>query len=158
MAAKVKLDAIVEAIELASESNASFLDRETGEVHMLTQEELDLAESGETVLERQPEWLREAVELARKIQGQEGKRYLALPSSFDVHEWDIMDRFSDTIDDAQVQDELHSAIRGAGAFRRFKDLLSEYQMWDAWNRFKQAELRQIAIEWCEEHGLAYREK
>jgi hypothetical protein len=41
----------------------------------------------------------------------------------------------------------------AGAFRLFKHLLTEYELWDARNRFKQVELRQMAIEWCKENGI-----
>ncbi|MGB7845021.1 MAG: hypothetical protein WBL63_05350 [Candidatus Acidiferrum sp.] len=34
--------------------------------------------------------------------------------------------------------------------------VTEYNLWDAWNRFKQVELRQITIEWCEENGITFR--
>jgi hypothetical protein len=157
MTAGVKLDAIVEALELADDLNSSYLDRERGEVHALTEEVLGLAENEETVLEDLPEWQREQVELARRIREQEGKRYVALPGKFDVHEWAIMDRFSQTLKDEHLRDELRGGIRGAGAFRMFKRLLTEYDLWDAWSRFKHAELRQMAIEWCEERDIAYRE-
>jgi hypothetical protein len=157
VAVEVKLDAIVEALELADDSTSSYLDVEAGEVLSITEEEFDLAEDPETVLLDLPNWQREAVELARSIQEQEGTRYLALPSKFDVHEWAIMDRFSETLRDARVRNDLHSGIRGAGAFRLFKHLLTEYNLWDAWNRFKQAELRQIAIQWCEEHCIPFRQ-
>jgi Uncharacterised protein family (UPF0158) len=157
MAVEVKLDAIVEALELADDSISSYLDVEAGEVHSITDEEFDLAEDPETVLVELPNWQREAVELARSIQEQEGKRYLALPSKFDVHEWAIMDRFSETLKNAQMRNDFRGAIRGAGAFRLFKRLLTEYNLWDAWNRFKQAELRQMAIEWCEEHSIPFRQ-
>ncbi len=158
MVAEVKLEAIIEALELASDEASSYLDRESGEVHTLTEEEFNLAEDEETVLEDLPKWQREAVELARRIRKSEGERFLALPGKFDVHEWAIMDRFSESLEDARVRDDLHSGIRGAGAFRMFKSLLTEYNLWDAWNRFKQAELRQLAIGWCEEHGMTYRER
>ncbi len=158
MAAEVKLEAIIEALELASDETSSYLDRESGEVHTLTEEEFNLAEDEETVLEDLPKWHREAVELARRIRKAEGERYLGLPGKFDVHEWAIMDRFSESLEVARVRDDLHSGIRGAGAFRMFKRVLTEYNLWDAWNRFKQAELRQLAIEWCEEHGMTYRER
>jgi hypothetical protein len=28
-------------------------------------------------------------------------------------------------------------------------------LWDAWNQFKQAELRQMAIEWCKENSITF---
>ena len=157
MSAEVKLDVIIEALEMADDSISSYLDVETGEVHAITEEEFDLAEDPQTALEDLPNWQREAVKLARNIQEHEGKRYLALPGKFDVHEWAIMDRFSMTLRDAQMRNDFHRGIRGAGAFRLFKYLLTEYNLWDAWNRFKQVELRQMAIQWCEENSITFRQ-
>lgn len=157
MAAEVELDVIIEALEMADDSISSYLDVETGEVHSIMEEEFDLAEDPQTAIEDLPNWQREAVTLARSIQKQEGKRYMALPDKFDVHEWAMMDRFSMTLRDAQMRNDFHGGIRGAGAFRLFKHLLTEYDLWDAWNRFKQVELRQMAIEWCKENGITYRQ-
>jgi len=157
MAAEVELDVIIEALEMADDSISSYLDVETGEVHSITEEEFDLAEDAQTAIEDLPNWQREAVTLARSIQKQEGKRYMALPDKFDVHQWAMMDRFSMTLRDAQMRNDFHGGIRGAGAFRLFKHLLTEYDLWDAWNRFKQVEFRQMAIEWCKENGITYRQ-
>jgi hypothetical protein len=157
MAGEVKLDVIIEALEMADDSISSYLDVETGEVLSITEEEFDLAEDPQTVIEDLPNWQREALKLARNIQEQEGKRYLALPDKFDVHEWAIMDRFSETLRDAQIRNDFHGGIRGEGAFRLFKRLLTEYNLWDAWNRFKQVELRQMAIQWCEENSITFRQ-
>jgi hypothetical protein len=157
MAAEVKLDVIIEALEMSDDSISSYLDVETGEVRSITEEEFDLAEDPQTVIEDLPDWEREAVKLARSIQEHSGKRYLALPDRFDVHEWAIMDRFSETLRDAQMRNDFHGGIRGAGAFRVFKRLLTEYNLWDAWNGFKQSELRQMAVQWCEENGITFRQ-
>ncbi len=126
-------------------------------MHSITEEEFDLAEDPQTAIEDLPNLQREAVTLARSIQKQEGKRYMPLPDKFDVHEWAMMDRFSMTLRVAQMRNDFHGGIRGAGAFRLFKHLLTEYDLWDAWNRFKQVELRQMAIEWCKENGITYRQ-
>jgi len=142
---------------MAEDSISSYLDVETGAVLTITEEEFELAEEQELEDEDLPDWQRETVTLARSIQEQEGKRYLALPGKFDIHEWAIMDRFSATLEDMQVRNDFRNGIHGAGAFRMFKHLLTEYNLWDAWNEFKQAELRQIAIDWCEEHGIPFRQ-
>ena len=157
MAAEVELDVIIEALEMADDSISAYLDVETGEVHSITEEEFDLAEDAQTAMEDLPNCQRDAVMLARSIQKQEGKQYMALPDKFDIHEWAMMDRFSMTLRDAQMRNDFHGGIRGAGAFRLFKHLLTEYNLWDAWNRFKQVELRQMAIEWCKENGTTYRQ-
>ena len=157
MRGEAKLDLIIEALEMADDSISSYLDVETGEVCSITEEEFDLAEDPQTVIENLPDWQREAVKLARNIPEQEGKRYLALPDKFDIHEWAIMDRFSETLGDTRIRNDFRRGIHGAGAFRLFKRLLTEYNLWDAWNRFKQAELRQTAVQWCEENGITFRQ-
>lgn len=157
MAVEVNLETIIEALELADDSISSFLDTQTGEVHSITAEEFDLAEDPETDFEDLPDWQRDIVKFARIIQQHEGKRYLALPDKFDVHEWAIMDRFSESLRVARLRNDLHAAIRGAGAFRLFKYMLTEHNLWDAWNQFKETELRQIAMQWCEEHGIVFRQ-
>src|SRR6202165_6171953 len=115
MAGEVKLDVIIEALEMADDSISSYLDVETGEVLSITEEEFDLAEDPQTVIEDLPNWQREALQLELNIQEQEGKRYLALPDKFDVHEWAIMDRFSETLRDAKIRNDFHGGIRGEGA-------------------------------------------
>jgi hypothetical protein len=156
MAAEVKLELIIEALEMADDSVSSYLDIETGEVRSVTEEEFDLAEDPQTVIGELPDWQREPVRIALSIQKQAGKRYLTLPDKFDVHEWAILDRFSETLKDARLRNDFHGGIRGAGAFRLFKRLLTEYNLWGAWNRFKQVALRQMAIQWCEENGITFR--
>src|SRR6202165_5076229 len=115
MAAEVKLELIIEALEMADDSVSSYLDVETGEVRSITEEVFDLAEDPQTVIEELPERQREAAQLARSIQEQVGKGYLTLPDKFDVHEWAIMDRFSETLKDARIRNDFHGGIRGEGA-------------------------------------------
>ena len=44
---------------------------------------------------------------------------------------------------------FESAIRGRGAFRRFRNLAEQ------WYDYKEKEQKQLAIEWCEENGFNY---
>ncbi len=46
-------------------------------------------------------------------------KYASLPTSFDIHEYDMMERFCYSLSDQKKQDILLNAIRGKGAFRRF---------------------------------------
>lgn len=157
MAAKVKLSDIIDALELAGDEHSFWLDRETGEVRMLTDEVVDYAEE-DTPIEQIPEWMHADLEVARKVQEDTEHRYLELPGKFDIHDWDIMDCFASTVKDERVQRELKHGIRGSGAFRMFKHLLEEHNIWEAWNKFRHARLREIAVEWCEDNNLAWREK
>jgi hypothetical protein len=68
-----------------------------------------------------------------------------------------MDRFSKTLRDMQGRNDFLGGIGGARAFHLFKRLLNGHYLSDAWNRFKQDELRQMVIQWCEEHGMTFRQ-
>jgi hypothetical protein len=87
----------------------------------------------------------------------ETDHYLPLPTKFDIHEYSIMERFCLAVDDDALRDDLCDAIRGRGAFRRFKDRVQVYGLAEAWYRYRDAALREIAVAWCDEHGIPYTE-
>ena len=66
-----------------------------------------------------------------------------------------MQEFALQVESDSAREELLSAIRGKGAFRYFKDTLRRRRMEPQWHEFRAQALRQIAIDWCEENGLAW---
>ena len=68
-----------------------------------------------------------------------------------------MERFCLSVDDEDMRDDLCNAIRGRGAFRSFKDKIHEYGIAEDWYQYRDAALRDIAVTWCEAHGIAYTE-
>ena len=68
-----------------------------------------------------------------------------------------MERFCLSIEDDDMCDDLCNAIRGRGAFRRFKDGIHEYGIADDWYKYRDDTVREIAIDWCEAHGISYTE-
>jgi len=81
--------------------------------------------------------------------------FIPLPSKFDIHEWSIMEGFARSVADGDVSDELEAALRGCGAFGRFKDTLRRRGMTDAWYRFRDVALEAIAVDFLEEHEIPY---
>ena len=154
MTVPVKLKDIIEGLEFLTEEGSSYLNTVTGEVVYVTTEELRAAEE-EQPLEDFPEWQHDAIRIARDIV--ETDHYLPLPTKFDIHEYSIMERFCNSVNDDDMRDDLYDAIRGRGAFRRFKDRVHVYGMTEVWYRYRDAALREIAIAWCEEHGIRYTE-
>jgi hypothetical protein len=122
----------------------------TGEVVYITDEELRAVEADEP-LKDFPAWQQDAIRLAQDML--EHDHYLALPSRFDIHAYGIMERFCFAVDDDDIRDDLCAAIRGRGAFRRFKDRVHAYGITEAWYRYRDAALREIAMHWCDEHGI-----
>jgi hypothetical protein len=78
---------------------------------------------------------------------------VALPDRFEVNEWEMMRDFALSVEDEAASGALLDAIQGRGAFRHFKDRVRERGMADPWYVFRGERYRQIALEWCKEHGL-----
>jgi hypothetical protein len=151
MTTLVSLDELIDALEAQSETLFAFLDRETGETVVISEETLSLGEEETDALDSLQDWQREEAELARRIQGSD--RYLALPSQFDVNEWNIMADFCDQLEQNEARAKFLGSIRGGHAFRRFKDQLTHFGLRDEWHVFRRQAFGEIMREWCEENGI-----
>jgi uncharacterized protein UPF0158 len=154
MTVPVKLHDILEGMDFQSNEQSSFLNLTTGEVVSITDEELHAAEN-DAPLEDFPEWQHDAIRIAGEIL--ETDSYLPLPDRFEINEYCIMERFCLSVDDEDIRDDLCNTIRGRGAFRYFKDRIHAYGIAEAWYRYRDAALQEIAVAWCEEHGIPYTE-
>ncbi|NNE35615.1 MAG: hypothetical protein HKN13_10270 [Rhodothermales bacterium] len=150
---KANLDDIVEALETGSDDFRSYVHKDTGKVVVIAEEYFGYAEEPETD-DDQPEWMREIIAEARHIL-QHRKEYLDLPSSWDIHEYKIMENFCHEQEDDSIREQLLRATRGKVAFRRFKDQADDLEVIDDWYAYKEKALTQIAIGWSVEHKIAY---
>jgi hypothetical protein len=114
---------------------------------------LGIAEDGGTI-DDVLEWQEDQFEVA-EARLADWDRFEKLPTKHDIHEWEIMREFAESVEPERLSDELQNAIRGAGAFRYFKDTLRRYRREQDWYAFRAAALRQIAIDWCEQNGIEY---
>src|SRR5215510_2748468 len=154
MAVQVKLKDIIEGLGFLTDEGTSYLNTTTGEVVYVTTEELRAAEEDEP-LEDFPAWQHDAIRIAGEIL--ETDHYLPLPDRFEINEYRMMERFCLSVDDEDIRDDLCNAIRGRGAFHRFKDRMQLYEMAEEWYQYRDAVLGEIAVAWCEEHGIPYTE-
>ena len=148
----MKLSAILEALEMQGDETHAFLDRQTGDVVVLSDEELRAAEDGDDWSDY-PEWQRDNIEQANLVRADGGSRFVALPDRFEINEWEMMRDFALSVEDEAVSSALLDAIQGRGAFRYFKDQVQERGLAESWHEFRAGRYRQIASDWCEEHGL-----
>ena len=81
--------------------------------------------------------------------------YLKLPSRFDIHEYEIMERFCLSIPDGKMSAILLGKIRGSGAFHRFEDAIYNYGIENDWFKYRDEAYKEIAIAWLESNGIAY---
>jgi len=59
------------------------------------------------------------------------------------------------LSDEGLQDELLYAIRGSGAFHRFKDAIHRKEIQDDWYRFRREAFISIASDFLESKGIAF---
>ena len=155
MLVTVHLNDIIEALDLQFDDSSSFLDLDTGQVETVSHDLLSEAEDSDD--DEEPdlaEWQKPEWETARRIVS--SGRFLELPTKHDVHEWAIMEKFSRSVESDRIREDLLRAIHGAGAFRSFKDTLRRHGIEKAWFQFRDEAFRQIAIDWCTEHDIAWK--
>jgi F0F1-type ATP synthase gamma subunit len=146
-----KLADLIKALEVQSDYVFAYLDRETSEVIVMTDELLSLADYEPEKIEALPDWQKDQAEIARQIETTD--RYLALPDRFEVNEWEIMRDFCEEVHSDQAKLTLQNAIHGNHAFRRFKDQLATLNLQDPWTQFRQTAFEQILRVWCEENNI-----
>jgi hypothetical protein len=155
MEARVILSDIIEGMEFQSDESSSFLNKQTGEVVLMTDYAMRAAEENEP-LEDVPDWEKELVSIAREILAESGQ-YIQLPTKYDIDEYSIMENFCMSLDKKEIGDILYDLISGSGAFRRFKDAVYKYRVEDEWNTFRENAIKEIAIEWCRQNNIEFDE-
>jgi hypothetical protein len=150
--APVKLDDLISEIEMQMDETFTYINTQTGEVITITREEWRAAEDEEP-LENYPDWQRENIEQAIKILEDEEGAYLDFTLRDKYHEYEIVEEFIGTLNEAEVREELFEAIQGRGAFRRFKDGIREHDVEKQWYEFKEKKIKELVIEWCAENDL-----
>jgi hypothetical protein len=152
MTLPVKLKDVVDSFDEGGNEFSHYLDKRSGEIFLITDEEMSAAEEDEP-LSDYPEWQQESLLKAREIL--ESDDFVRLPSQFDIHEYSIMERFAEGHEDRRTSAELLRSLKGKGAFRRFKDTLLDLDIQDAWYEFRRQEFEQIAMEWLEAEKIPY---
>ena len=149
----VKLSDIVDAMDMTSDTTFNYLNKKTGEIIPVSQEEMDAAENEEDI-EDFPDWQQDSIKTAQEILATDD--YISLPSQFDIHEYNMMERFCLSVKDEKISDILYSAIKGRGAFRRFKDRILEYGVEQDWYQYRDNAYREMAKEWCENNNIEFK--
>ena len=121
MLTTVRLDDIVEALEMQFDESASYLDLDTGQVVTVSKDLLRAAEDPGDEEPDLPTWQRDEWEIAKRIVSTD--RFRELPTKFDVHEWAIMQDFSRSLQSDSIREDLlrgHPRRRGIPEFQRYR--------------------------------------
>ena len=154
MAIRVKLDDIIEGMEFQSDESTSYLNKNTGKVVTISEEEFTAARDDEPI-EDFSEW-HEDIRTAKEIL--ETENYIPLPTKFDIHEYNIMERFCLSIKDEEISNIMYDSIKSSGAFKRFKRNIDQYNIEEDWYEYRDAAIKEIAIEWCKDNNIEFTEE
>lgn len=133
---KVKLSEVLDAIEFTDQYTHYFLDKETGEIVMVSEMGMSMKEQEE----------------AYDTLDEHG--FYRLPEKREIGDYDTMESFASTVPGA-AGEKLAHAIQGRGAFRRFKDEIRLLDLEDQWYSYEEDPHKRAAIAWCEENGLEW---
>jgi len=140
---KIDFDEIQKAMEdTARDAFDYFLDRETGEIIILSE---DIIKKAQEILDESydddigdfedvevekvpviPEWMEDEIELALDIFIYEKERYARIPERNHHDGYKTMKEFAATVEDEALKQTLMGLLDGKNAFRKFKDALGKY--------------------------------
>ena len=86
------------------------------------------------------------------------KHLIPLPSHKQIDDYGTMKNFIEDLTDEEAQGWLSEAIKGAGAFRRFRSTLERFNLTERWYDYLEAAHENIAVDWCEYYGIEYLEE
>ncbi len=132
---KVKLTEVIDALDFTNDEIEYYYNPDNGEIFMsnigdyedINEDELD--------------------ELFEKS--------IMLPTRYDINEYEMMEDFAETIEDARLQNQLYISLNGSGAFRRFKDTCINFNIIDDWYKFRDEKYKELAINWCKDNNIEF---
>ena len=83
------------------------------------------------------------------------EKSIMLPTRYDINEYEMMEDFTETIDDTRLQNQLYISLNGSGAFRRFKDTCINFDIINDWYKFRDERYKEIAINWCKKNNIEF---
>ncbi len=147
----ISLRSVVSALEQLTDEQGAFLNPSSGEIVVLTNDELYVAEREEEASSF-PAVSPERIEQVRAVI--ESEDFLFLPTTFDFNEHRTMEAYCASLPDESLRRQLLDAMKGEAPGNRFTDVLRSYSLEDEWRRFRTKALAALAESWLEKNGLA----
>lgn len=155
MSFPIKITTIVDGLEIQFDDSRSFLNINSGEIVSVNTEELRAAEDDDP-FNHLSDWEQEnrkmAIDIVENFEG-----YIEIPTKHEVNEYETMEDFSLSVSDRNIQIKLLGAIKGKGAFRRFKDEIINLGIEGNWYSFREERFKEIARDWCKDNNIDFTE-
>ena len=167
---KVDLEELALALDDTAYEHSHYLDLQTGELILLTEEVRRAVEEFPFEENEEPEaqdrrfrewmeesgfreWEKELLPIALEVEGA-SDRYLYIQPRESREAYQVMVDFAETVEDEHLQELLCVALNGSGAFRRFKDVLyRDPEQQKRWYQFRDERQKAEAREWLEVHEI-----
>lgn len=167
---KIDIGELVNAYDMHDFEGSYYLDKQTGEILVVTDEADAIADDiydtlGEDVSPEQiteyfagradiHDWQADDARVALRV-SRDAERMLTVPKVETRDAYRDMEAFVATMPDRALRDRLEDAIEGRGAFGRFKRALeSDDGARERWFAFKDERLRERVLEWLADEGIA----
>jgi len=153
---KVDIDEIAFIMETSDElGSVTLFDTETGEIVSIPNELMSAVESDdEEALQDLPDWERDLIEPAESIVNDESGHFVDIPRKPSYEAYDLMVEFARSVTNSNLKEKLEIALDGKGAFRRFKNVISDYPGEEKrWFAFKDKRMRHEVIGWLNDLGI-----
>ncbi len=132
---KVKLQDIIDALEMVSIERDSYYNKETGDIFFS-----DIGEYIEITEDELDELFEQSI---------------MLPTKYEINEYSMMEEFIEKINNPVIYNRLLSEIQGKRAFRYFKDACIDFGIINDWYQFRNEKYKEIAIKWCKDYNISY---
>jgi hypothetical protein len=145
----VKLSDLIDGFEMAMNETSVYLDKQTGEVFSISEDD---RLAFEEEIDDAPEWQKEHLKRIRPLLEEDiidSNRYIELPDKFDFNEYTYMERFVLSLENDFARKDLYRAIKGSGAFQRFRSGIRHFKVEDEWYKYRDSQLKQMLLDWCE---------
>ncbi len=169
---KVNLDELSAAFEIQMMEISNYLDLETGEVVMVTDEaRRELEEIYDEIYDKEGnrvisleaylqkrddlhDWFKQSLLETDRVEMGYGTRFISVEPDNPREDYRDMERFIQRVENDRLRERLWDAIQGRGAFRRFKDLLYRYpDVQERWFAFKADRIEQRILDWLKYRGI-----
>jgi hypothetical protein len=135
-----------------TDEQGAFLNPSTGEIVVLTNDELYVVEREEDA-SNFPALAPERIERARAVI--QSDDFLFLPTTFDFNERRTMEAFCASLPDESLRRQLLDAMAGEEPGQRFPDVIRSHGLEDRWRQFRAKAIEALAASWLEKNGLAF---
>lgn len=135
----VDLEELKMALDSQEGFGELFLDKQTGEIVLVS----EYTDSGD--------------ELQNKLDKvADSERFVPIEPMPSHERFEFMEEFAESIERANVQDALLSALKGKKPFRSFKDALLNFpDVEKEWFAFETEQMNKAAKEWLEENDIQF---